>query len=106
MRSRLLDGPETRGTGTASYRAFPRCFRSVALFACYLCLAGPAWTARADDIPGEYRKAVAKGLEWLAKTQHRDGHWEANGGQYPTTMTALGGMAMLMEGSTLRDGRY
>src|SRR5262249_9782151 len=40
------------------------------------------------------------------KQQHRDGHWEAFGGQYPVTMTALGGMSMLMEGSTIREGKY
>jgi hypothetical protein len=49
---------------------------------------------------------VSKGLEWLKKNQMPDGHWEANGGQYPTSMTALAGMAMLMEGSTLREGKY
>src|SRR5436309_8396960 len=49
---------------------------------------------------------VEKGLEWLKRTQAPDGHWEAQGGQYPTTMTALAGMAMLMEGSTMRDGKY
>ncbi|MGL6075763.1 MAG: prenyltransferase/squalene oxidase repeat-containing protein [Fimbriiglobus sp.] len=49
---------------------------------------------------------VSKGLEWLKKNQLPDGHWEANGGQYPTSMTALAGMAMLMEGSTLREGKY
>jgi hypothetical protein len=54
----------------------------------------------------EQRKAVKKGLEWLAKSQHKDGHWEENGGQYPVTMTALSGMAMLMEGSTIREGKY
>src|SRR2546425_781914 len=63
-------------------------------------------TARADEVPPEYRAAIAKGLDWVAKSQARDGHWDANGGQYPTTMTALGGMALLMEGSTLREGKY
>src|SRR5204862_3081705 len=41
-----------------------------------------------------------------AKVQHRDGHWEANGGLYPMAMTGLSGMSMLMEGSTIRDGKY
>ncbi len=63
----------------------------------------PLW---AEEVPPDCRKAIQKGLDWLAKQQQRDGHWEANGGQYPTTMTALAGMAMLMEGSTLRDGKY
>src|SRR5688500_10720699 len=49
---------------------------------------------------------VDKGLEWLKRNQAPDGHWEAQGGQYPTSMTALAGMAMLMEGSTLREGKY
>lgn len=50
--------------------------------------------------------AVERGLEYLKKIQAQDGHWEAQGGQYPTSMTALAGMALLMEGSTLREGKY
>jgi hypothetical protein len=68
-----------------------------------LLLAGPA---RADEVPQEYRETVAKGLAWLAKQQHRDGHWEAQGGQYAISMTGLSGMALLMEGSTIREGKY
>lgn len=59
-----------------------------------------------EKLTAEHKEAVRKGLDWIAKTQARDGHWEANGGQYPTSMTGLAGMALLMEGSTLRDGRY
>lgn len=62
--------------------------------------------ARTDDQPAEVRRAVDKGLAWVARTQSPDGHWEANGGAYPTAMTGLGGMALLMEGSTIRDGKY
>jgi len=62
--------------------------------------------ARADEIPQKYRDMVRKGLEWLAKQQQRDGHWGANGNGYPVSMTALAGMALLMEGSTLRAGKY
>ena len=65
-----------------------------------------AFDVRAEELPREYREAVNKGLDWLAKQQHADGHWEAMGGQYPLTMTALSGMAMLMEGSTIREGKY
>jgi hypothetical protein len=50
--------------------------------------------------------AIDRGLEYLKKTQAQDGHWEAPGGQYPTSMTALAGMAFLMEGSTLKEGKY
>lgn len=62
--------------------------------------------ARGEDIAPKYRESINKGLKYLVKAQHPDGHWEANGGAYPTTMTALAGMAFLMEGSTIRDGKY
>ena len=67
--------------------------------------AGPS-LVRADDLPPKYKEVVKKGLDWVAKNQQRDGHWDANGGQYPTTMTGLGGIALLMEGSTMREGKY
>jgi hypothetical protein len=54
----------------------------------------------------KYKQAVTKGLEWLAKNQSKDGHWEAFTGQYPVTMTAMAGMALLMEGSNLHEGKY
>src|SRR5260221_7814545 len=60
---------------------------------------------RAEEIPENVQKVIDRGLDWLDHTQHRDGHWDANG-SYPTTMTAMGGMAMLMEGSNLREGKY
>src|SRR5262249_22957280 len=52
------------------------------------------------------REVVAKGLDYVAKQQQRDGHWAGNGGAYPTTITALCGMALLMEGSNIREGKY
>lgn len=60
----------------------------------------------ADEVPEKYRDTVRKGLEWLAKQQHKDGHWSANGDQYPVSMTALAGLSLLMEGSTVREGKY
>ncbi len=62
--------------------------------------------ARGDEVPKEYREVVKKGLEWLAKNQLKDGHWEGTGGQYAISATALAGTAMLMEGSTMREGKY
>jgi hypothetical protein len=38
--------------------------------------------------------------------QARDGHWEAEGRCYSTSMTARAGLALLMEGSTPQRGRY
>src|SRR6516164_7901370 len=61
---------------------------------------------RAEELDPKYKEAIDKGLKWVAKNQQRDGHWDANGGQYPTTMTALGGMVLLMEGSTIKEGKY
>ncbi len=63
-------------------------------------------TARGEDIPKEYRKTVDGGLKWLAKNQNADGSWAGARGQYVIPMTGLGGMTMLMEGSTLREGKY
>lgn len=64
----------------------------------------------ADEKPKNQKKdietAIEKGLEFLKKQQMQDGHFEAQGGQYPTTMTALAGMCFLMEGSTLKEGKY
>ncbi|MSR30811.1 MAG: hypothetical protein EXR99_04820 [Gemmataceae bacterium] len=62
--------------------------------------------SRGEEIPKEYQETLKKGLSWMARNQSKDGHWEAVGGQYPITMTALGGMVMLMEGSTIREGKY
>jgi hypothetical protein len=62
--------------------------------------------ARSDEVPKEYRETIRRGLEWLAKEQRKDGHWGANGDNYPVAMTGLAGVALLMEGSNLREGRY
>lgn len=62
--------------------------------------------ARAEDLPPRYRDVAHKGLEYLVRQQHRDGHWESNGGQFVSAMTALAGVTLLMEGSTIRDGKY
>src|SRR5438552_18007333 len=62
--------------------------------------------ARTEEIPEKYRETVKKGLNYLVKQQFKDGHWGANGDQYPVSMTALAGMALLMEGSTIREGKY
>jgi len=79
----------------------------VALGCVGLLLAG-APAARADEIPGKYKPSINKGLDWLAKQQFRDGHWGSGAGQdaYPVAMTGLAGVALLSEGSTMREGKY
>src|SRR6266852_8789538 len=74
--------------------------------AALLVAAIPAPRSRADDLPPEYREVVRKGHEYIANQQQKDGHWEGNGGAYPTTITALCGMTLLLEGSTIREGKY
>jgi tRNA A-37 threonylcarbamoyl transferase component Bud32 len=59
-----------------------------------------------DPIAPAHHKAIAKGLDYLAKTQSKDGYWQANGGSYRVSMTALAGMALLMDGSTVDSGPY
>jgi hypothetical protein len=68
-------------------------------------LGGRFPTARAEEIPAEYKACIAKGFKWLCDNQNRDGHWES-AGQYPIVITSLSGMALLMEGSTIREGKY
>jgi hypothetical protein len=50
-----------------------------------------------DGLPEKYLVTVHKALEYLAKQQHADGHWEGDGGQHPVAMTGLVGLALLME---------
>jgi hypothetical protein len=49
---------------------------------------------------------VKSGLKYLAGKQKDDGTWEANEGQPPTIITTTAALALLMEGSTLKDGPY
>src|ERR1051326_565848 len=75
------------------------------------CNLGTISQARSEEITcegmdtKELNDMIDKGLAYLVRTQKPDGHWDANG-QYPTTMTGLAGMAFLMEGSTIREGKY
>jgi hypothetical protein len=62
--------------------------------------------ARADHADPRVQKLITRGLDWVASTQSRLGHWSANDGRYPTAMTALAGTALLAEGSTTMQGKY
>lgn len=79
----------------------------ITLFTLAVCAFAFAPALRADETKVDVQENIRKGLEWLAKNQNKaEGNFEANGGQYPTTMTGLAGMAFLMEGSTMREGKY
>ncbi len=72
---------------------------------CSVCVAPRAVQASPVHDP-KVRAAVHRGLEWVANSQSRLGHWTANDGRYATAMTALAGMALLSEGSTTTQGKY
>lgn len=79
-----------------------------------LFLALPGAVVRADEIPPikigakdvDLEPYIELGLKYLVSKQFEDGHWGANGDNYPVSMTALAGVALLMEGSTVREGKY
>ena len=52
--------------------------------------------------------AIKRGLDYLARTQNRDGSWRSAGGYgtYPVAMTALAGTALICSGSTTTRGPY
>lgn len=58
------------------------------------------------DEKSDMAAVTEKALVWLSKQQRNDGSFEVAGGQNPTAMTGLAGMAFLMEGSTIKEGKY
>jgi len=63
---------------------------------------------RPRHITPETIVAVRKGLDYLAQKQEADGSYQSSmgGGEYPTAMTALAGMAFLANGCTPSRGPY
>ncbi len=59
-------------------------------------------------ITPETQSAIDRGLEYLARTQSREGAWRNQGymGQYPVAMTALAGVALLAHGDSTTQGKY
>ena len=53
-----------------------------------------------DGVPEKYRETIAKGLAYLVKQQHANGHWVGDDGQHPMAMTGLVGLALLMDKDT------
>ena len=62
--------------------------------------------ARAPRITPEQQDAINKGLRWLERNQTRDGHWKTDAAHNSTTLTSLAGMALLMQGSSIKEGEY
>lgn len=59
-------------------------------------------------ITPETKAAIDRGLAYLARNQDRQGSWSnrAAYGEYPVAMTALAGLALLMDGNTTTQGKY
>ena len=80
------------------------CFVLFATFSLLVC-GGPVNNASAADEKINVDDTVRKGLDWLAKTQMKDGSFHSNG-MYSVSLTSLAGITFLMEGSTPQEGRY
>jgi len=61
-------------------------------------------TPEPDKFPEEHRDTVHKGLAFLVKHQHQDGHWEGDEGKQPVAMTGLVGLALLMDREVITNG--
>ena len=68
-------------------------------------LGASVYTPDFVEITPDLDQAVAKGLEFLRKAQHRNGSWFGRGGAYPMAMTGLAGTAFLAAGRTPGRGR-
>jgi len=70
----------------------------------------PATFSNSDTTSQErrIRDAADRGLAYLARRQERQGSWSnlSGWGEYPVAMTALAGLALLMDGNTPTQGRY
>src|SRR6476646_11488751 len=69
-------------------------------------VAAPAARAADGKMDEETKKAVARGLEWLASKQNADGSWSE--GRYPhnTAITAFALLAFLSQGHLPNQGLY
>jgi hypothetical protein len=56
--------------------------------------------------PVDVKENVKTGLKWLAEQQKDDGSWVGRADSLPTSTTAMAGLALMMEGSTLKNGAY
>jgi hypothetical protein len=74
--------------------------------ACGMALATVPAFAEGKRKDPKTEQAIDKGLDYLSRSQRRQGYWEANSSQYRVAMTALAGTALLSEGSTTTTGKY
>lgn len=60
----------------------------------------------APELTEEAEKAIDRGLEWLIKTQNKNGSWSMDNGDYAIAGTSLGLMAFMVEGHFPGFGKY
>jgi hypothetical protein len=79
---------------------------SAVAWPCVVVAAGPP--ALPPLVTPDTDRAIRRGLDYLARTQSRDGGWRHEGqiGRYPVAMTSLAGLALLANGSTTTQGAY
>lgn len=63
---------------------------------------------RPEGVTPQIERSIEAGIQYLVRTQNRDGSWNNMGGwgSYPTAMTALAGTALLMMGNTPTQGQH
>ena len=86
--------------------------RSTAALLCAALLVGSSGLAQGDVYPpgvtAEIHTAIARGCDWLERSQAGDGSWRSTGGHgtYPVAMTSVAGMALVVAGSTPTRGKH
>ncbi|MCI0699809.1 MAG: hypothetical protein L0241_01820 [Planctomycetia bacterium] len=75
---------------------------SLAVLTLALAPVAPPAEPNAPDV----KECVQDGLKWLATQQQEDGSWRGSNSVTQTTISATAGLALLMEGSTLKAGAY
>src|SRR5262245_21935646 len=80
--------------------------KSLSILLAALALLTHVAPARAQNRDPQLQRLITRGLDWVAASQSRLGHWSANDQKYPAAMTALAGVALLAEGSTTTQGKY
>lgn len=68
----------------------------------------PTSTRLPPGVTPQVKKAIDRGLSYLARAQSGQGSWtnRSRFGAYPVAMTSLAGLALLMDGNTTTQGRY
>jgi hypothetical protein len=71
-------------------------------------LAAPPSPQLPELVDREIAKSIDRGINYLVKTQRRDGRWLNQGGwgRYPSVMSALSGIALMSGGSTPESGPH